>query len=56
MQDYLPILHHGIVTQTEKSQQFMEDYLPIMHCGIVTQTEAPTRYARLPTRSALWNE
>ncbi len=39
MQDYLPILHHGIVTPTEKSQHIMQDYLPILDHGIVTQTE-----------------
>jgi hypothetical protein len=34
----------------------MDDYLPIMQRGIVSQTEAPTRYARLPTHSAPWND
>jgi len=42
--------------QKKKANTFMDDYLPIMHCGIVSQTEAPTRYARLPTHSALWND
>jgi hypothetical protein len=56
MQHYLPILHHGIVTQTDKPTIYVEDYLPIIHCGIVTQTQVPTNksYATLPTHSALF--
>jgi len=55
MQDYLAILHHGIVTPTEKPTHYARLPTHSASWNSHPNRKKPAIYGRLPTHYALWN-